>query len=146
LGKFRTSRYRFLSEGAETHLRRKILGPCLGELEHTKCRKGNWTLQSPCTACLRHKSRFPPHSDSSLAISAPQFVCHKPFSRHTGSPSIHCPNLDPRWLKIEPMAVGVAYFVILHHLSFRTSRAFFCRRRKKLSSSLYLSLTLSQAP
>jgi len=60
------------------------------------------------------KSRFPQHSVSSPAISAPQSVCPKvstPLS--TCMNAVDCPDLDPRWLKIEPMAV--------RHSTFRTN-------------------------
>lgn len=61
------------------------------------------------------KFRFPLHSVSSPAIVAPSSVCHKPLTPplSTCMNAVDCPNLDPRWLKIEPMAV--------RHSTFRTT-------------------------
>jgi len=57
------------------------------------------------------KSRFPLHSVSSPAIAALPSVCHNPLTPlSVCMNAVDCPNLDPRWLKIEPMAVRDSIF------------------------------------
>ena len=55
-------------------------------------------------------------------------------------------NIDPRWLKIEPMAASLAHFTSLRHLTLRTCRGFFFPGKKRRFNSPSWSLTLLRLP